>query len=91
MNRERAKELLPVIQAFADGQDIQARAKVDIDWSDIDSPLWAHGSEYRIKTKPREYYINIGANAPVIIPAMSIDFDYREQGKHMIKVREVID
>ena len=39
MNRERAKELLPIIQAFADGKTVQAY-KIDIkEWQDMDLSL----------------------------------------------------
>lgn len=58
MNRDRAKELLPIITAFANGEEIQCR------WSDFPDENWysttlipaaQDGSrpvEYRIKPKP---------------------------------------
>ena len=33
MNRERAKELLPIIQAFAEGKDVQWRANKNDSWA----------------------------------------------------------
>ena len=35
MTREEAKELLPIIQAFAEGKDIQIRNITDDGWDDI--------------------------------------------------------
>lgn len=48
MTREEAKELMPVIQAFADGKAIQQTDGYD--WYDLDDPdFMANGSSYRIK------------------------------------------
>lgn len=47
MTREKAKELLPIIQAFVEGKTIQVWAN-DI-WQDEESPLfWAY-AQFRIK------------------------------------------
>ena len=52
MNREQAKELLPIIQAFAEGKTVQY--KTEIEWIQTNVPtfnpyLW----EYRIKPEPK--------------------------------------
>jgi hypothetical protein len=51
MSRERAKELLPVIQAFAEGKTIQCKIKDSNTetWDDIEYPHWRDGTDYRIK------------------------------------------
>ena len=55
MNREEAKELLPIIQAFAEGKIIQFKKKEDNEWTDfleggiILSPCY----DYRIKPEPK--------------------------------------
>ena len=51
MTREEAKELLPIIQAYAEGKTIQFR--VCNKWIDIDDPSFDVGFDYRIKTKPK--------------------------------------
>lgn len=56
MNRHQAKELLPIIQAFAEGKTIQYRHG-DVDWVDV-APYNALSfsddtSKYRIKSKPK--------------------------------------
>ena len=48
MTREEAKELLPIIQAFAEGKAIQYKNKY-VDWIETDCPIWAKESQYRIK------------------------------------------
>lgn len=57
MTREEAKELLPIIQAFAEGKSIQVR-NYDDSWRNIDNEkaIMAFGkkpSEYRIKPEPK--------------------------------------
>lgn len=52
MTREEAKELLPIIQAFAEGKAIQQTDGYD--WYDLDDPdFMASGSSYRIKPEPK--------------------------------------
>ena len=53
MTREEAKELLPIIQAFAEGKTIQYEASDG--WIDLDA-LYPHSdilSKYRIKPEPK--------------------------------------
>ena len=56
MNRQQAKELLPIIQAFVEGKTIQYRHG-DVDWVDV-APYSAlsfsdDASKYRIKSKSK--------------------------------------
>ena len=61
MTREEAKELLPIIQAFADGKVIQFRCKtgewLDIEWLDIINynkfDFILSPDDYRIKPEPK--------------------------------------
>lgn len=48
MTREKAKELLPIIQAFAEGKTIQYKNEHE-EWIETDCPIWAKCSKYRIK------------------------------------------
>jgi len=56
MNREEAKKLLPIIQAFAEGKTIQWRDPVKDTWVDESVPNWNPSAEYRIKPDPREVW-----------------------------------
>ena len=53
MTREEAKELLPIIQAFAEGKTIQYRTSNN-EWVDTYKPSFSDSSSnYRIKPKPK--------------------------------------
>ena len=55
MNRNQAKELMPIIQAFAEGKAIESRCiKGDTSlWYDDKDPSFDDDFEYRIKTEPK--------------------------------------
>ena len=54
MNRNQAKELLPIIQAYAEGKAIESRCiKGDKSlWYDDEDPSFEDDLEYRIKPEP---------------------------------------
>ena len=55
MDIERAKELLPIIQAYAEGKAIESRCiKGDKSlWYDDEDPSFDNDLEYRIKPEPK--------------------------------------
>ena len=55
MNRKEAKELMPIIQAFAEGKAIESRCiKGDKSlWYDDEDPSFDDDLEYRIKQEPK--------------------------------------
>ena len=57
MDIERAKELLPLIKAFAEGKKIEMALFDDdgaiSEWSDVDFPKWLDNHIYRIKPEPK--------------------------------------
>ena len=54
MNRQQAKELLPIIQAFAEGKTIQVRE--DIDWCYLGNEADFNLSPQRYRIKPEPKY-----------------------------------
>lgn len=53
MNRNQAKELLPIIQAYAEGKVIQINQPI-VGWKDNNEPLFnGDTSSYRIKPEPK--------------------------------------
>lgn len=63
MNKDNAKDYLPLVQALADGKVIQLwnSGVRDIDkWRDVGelATLSRAASEYRIKPEPREIWVN---------------------------------
>ena len=88
MTRERAKELLPVIQAFIDGKTIQARNQGG-DWFDCD---YCGSVEWRVKPEPREFWVIVDKAGPLYTPYAV--FTTPQQVNPMcesIHVREVLD
>lgn len=82
MNRERAKELLPVIQAFAEGKTVQFRGTVnDSMWQD-DLGKWSvlefdiEEYEYRIKPEPSL----VPYTAEELIPFIGEKFRHKTNG-----------
>lgn len=53
MTREEIKELLPIIQAYAEGKVIQYRHKGGSTWYDLDSGQFNCDMYYRIKPEPK--------------------------------------
>lgn len=61
MTREEAKEMLPIIQAFAEGKTIECRTKpsfmegsdVPNDWTEMTEIEFWNNTEYRIKPEPK--------------------------------------
>ena len=52
MDRNQAKQLLPIIQAFAEGKTIQYTDGYD--WYDLDDPnFMVNSNSYRIKSEPK--------------------------------------
>ena len=52
MDREQAKELLPIMQAFADGKKIETRYDI-YDWTETEVLHLESNNEYRIKPEPK--------------------------------------
>lgn len=57
MTPERAKELLPIIQAFVEGRTIQNRVKGCTVWKDVPYPCWDNECEYRVKPETIKYRV----------------------------------
>ena len=71
MNRERAKELLPIIQAFAEGKDVQCKDERGIwhnecaDNPNFDGARNSTPTYWRIKPEPEVIYVNCTAGGEV--------------------------
>lgn len=55
MTREQAKELLPIIQAFADGKTIEVRVGND-SWVKTDEVYGGRNNDYDYRIKPESKY-----------------------------------
>lgn len=56
MNREEAKKLLPIIQAYAEGKNVQVM-DADKGWIDVCNPLFNPCYLYRIKPELLDFWI----------------------------------
>ena len=84
MNREKVKEFLPILEAFAAGEIIQTRMP-DGEWF-ATADITGKG-EYRIKPTPREFWIDT-ADFEVL---EQIERPCRKNDTSWIFVREVTD
>ena len=89
MNRERAKELWPVIKAYADGEAVQYKIEESERWDTVPRHIsidmeFANENEYRIKPEPREFIVYVHEDR--LVSTLPF-FGESEQ----IKVREVLD
>ena len=57
MTREEAKELLPIIQAFAEGKTIEF-INDDGEWEEVDFPTWGNRFIYRIQPEAKYRPLN---------------------------------
>lgn len=60
MNKDNAKDYLPLVQALAEGKTIQINAGtpgIPL-WEDVDDPVFSGPvSDYRVKPEPREWFV----------------------------------
>lgn len=56
MTPERAKELLPIIQAYSEGKRIECRTSY-CEWTQIKDPQFGDHSEYRIAKEKKWYRV----------------------------------
>lgn len=52
----RIKALIPVIEAFLKGEEVEYKFEEFTTWMETDDPLWLKDCEYRIKPKPLVLY-----------------------------------
>lgn len=95
MTRERMKELLPVLTAWANGEVIQFRTSSDQEWRDVTDPCWAHCAEYRAKPKALEVWLILTGDTYSDVRGLNKSEDeareFAEQYKNarVVKMREV--
>jgi len=53
MNRDEAKQLLPIIKAFSEGKEIERRSFGEKQWKEANYIVHTDCNEYRIKPSPK--------------------------------------
>jgi hypothetical protein len=88
MNKDNAKQFLPLVQALADGKIIQHNNNGE--WKDMYGDSVAFGNEiehYRIKPEPREWECVLSGASEYLLDAKSVSTG----GRKIIRVREILD
>lgn len=64
MNKDNARDYLPLVQALAEGKVIQGHMAYSVRWEDFSGDISFDGpaSDYRIKPEPREIWMNYYPN-----------------------------
>jgi hypothetical protein len=90
MTPSEAKELLPIITAYAEGKEIEIKAGITDAWSPA-SNLHFNGepSDYRIKPTPREWWLLFYADDTRIV-CDTDPTDISQNATEIIHVREVL-
>jgi len=98
MNKDNAKDFLPIIQAWSEGRQIQFRT-VDV-WVDVGDRtqliFFNNPEDYRVKPeppKPREWWINRYTHLDDCIHASKADADRNATSCRIecVHVREILD
>lgn len=91
MTQEQAKQLLPIIQAFAEGKQIQYKV-IDDQWRDLhDTRFELNVTDYRIKPEPREFWIEILENSVLYKANAKSPHHKTYENSEVIHVREILD
>lgn len=95
MNRERARELAPIVKAFGEGEDIQRGSGFHGWFNESDPNFEIEADLFRIKPKPREFVILEHSDGHLSVSVYSSDGTYMYNTNESppptaIKVREVL-
>jgi hypothetical protein len=58
MTPERTQQLMPVMQAHAEGKPIRSRLHGTNTWVRCIDPTWYDDFDYEVEPKPREWWLN---------------------------------
>lgn len=81
MTPERAKELLPIIQAYSEGKEIQVFDTINKRWLPANSPTWLDRLIYRIKPTKKEGWIQLYKNIHGFLVAAPTIYKTEEEAK----------
>lgn len=93
--QEETAQKIAVMQAFLDGEAIEVRSTLSVNdkWYRVAVPVWNFSQfEYRIKAKPREFYLNIYPYGTICVHATveKANSNAGSNRQECILVREVL-
>lgn len=92
MNRDEAKQLLPVIQAYSEGKAIQMR--IGNDWYAVenDCAIFGPPDRYRIKPEPIECWAVVYDDGSFRLgfTNKALAVEYATSGSRVLRMREVL-
>ena len=96
MNKDNAKDYLPLVQALADGKTIQLKVESlenpEGVWKDWENPKFDREvSAYRIKPEPMEFEIWINRDGSTVYHTSQNGSDEYHGDSRKIRVREILD
>lgn len=95
MNKDNARDYLPLVQALAEGKAIEGYFEFDEKWRElVEVRFDAPASQYRIKHEPREIWVNRhvdGYNSDRAHSSKEHAEDWIQDGWRPVRYREVIE
>ena len=89
MNKNNAHEYLPLVQALADGKQIQRRIYESDEWEDYDQVTGENYPHcYRIKPEPRTFEMWLSPSSGAMFPFSTFPNDQHDMER--ITVHEVL-
>lgn len=89
MNKDNAKDYLPIVQALADGKTIQCRYQIEDDWYEESEINFNWPLEcYRIKPEPRTFEMWLSPSSGAMFPFATFPNDQHDMER--ITVQEVL-
>lgn len=93
MNKDNAKEFLPLVQALADGKTIQFNIRgkgQEPDWEDLTNPHFPGDPDhYRVKPEPLEFDCWVASGQKDILVTENDMLQYGNKWRK-IRVREIL-
>lgn len=89
MTRDEAKQIWPIMQAYAEGKEAQYKDKEGV-WRTNFGANFNAGWEYRIRPDPREFWLVAQTGVPAMPFSVFGAKPHGFEGREIIHVREVL-
>lgn len=83
--------VVAIIQAFADGKEIEFRDEEMDYWEASTTPRWLNDVTYRVKPVPREFNLWVHSDGHAVLPVIENTTLLERAGYRKVLVREVLE